>query len=120
MRTVKGWIAEYGGWIDSGVRGRPLDCTAVVRLFDSSIGAPAYVMPADDVVLLWAYDRYREAIVVFDDGARNLSGHCREWLAGNSVHGYANTLELTRARTAVNVANDLLHAAITKLEEEGH
>ena len=120
MRTVKGWMEEYGGWIDRGVRGEPMDCREIVRLFDSASSAPVHTMPASDPVLQWAHDRYREAIAIFENGARDLTGHCREWMAGNSWQPYANTFELTRARSSVNNGAELLHVAIAKLEEEGY
>ena len=55
-----------------------------------------------------------------DDGARDMTGHCRDWLAGERSMPYANTLELTRARASVNDAVDLFHLAIAKLEELGY
>ncbi len=119
MREVKGWIEEYGGWIDRGARGEGVDCREVLRLYDSSVSSPAFSVPASDPVLQWAHDRYREAIAVCEDGARDLTGHCRDWLAGERSMPYANTLELTRARASVKDAVDLLHVAIAKLEEEG-
>ena len=115
-RAINGWIEEYGGWIDRGVRGEPIDCRELVRLFDSAAGAPIYSMPAESPVLLWAHDRYRESIAWFHDGARDLTGHCREWIAGTAGHPYAGEFELTRARASVTDAAVVLHTAIAKLE----
>jgi hypothetical protein len=120
IREVKGWMDEYGGWIDRGGRGEPIDCREVVRLFDSAASTPAYTMPPDDAVLQWAHDRYREAIATFEHGARDLTGHCREWIAGISQERYLNSLEVTVARSAVHDAVGVLHVAVAKLEDEGY
>ena len=120
MRQVRGWIGEYGGWIDRAVRGEPADCEEIVRLYDSIVGATVYSMPADDPVLLWAHDRYREGVAVFEDGARDLAGHCRELMAGNTHKTTVATLTWTRASIAVRDADHPFHEAISRLEQDGY
>lgn len=49
-----------------------------------------------------------------------MTGHCRDWLAGKQSMPYANTLELTTARSSVNKTIDQFHMAVARLEEEGY
>jgi hypothetical protein len=113
-------MGEYGGWIDRGVRGEPVPCEEIVRLFDLVVGATVYSMPADDPVLLWAHDRYREGIAIFDDGARDLTGHCRELIVGNTRRRNIPAFTWTRARSAVGDADQPFHEAISRLEQDGY
>ena len=121
MKEVRGWMHEYGGWIDRGVRGEPIECEELIRLYDSVVGATVYSMPADDPVLLWAHDRYREGVAIFEDGARDLTGHCREAVAGSRGSGkVVATLTWTRASMGVRDADQPFHEAISRLEQDGY
>jgi len=121
IRTQRGWINDYGWLLLRAYRdGEPIDCHELVRMYDTIAADPMPSVPTNDPVLLWAQDRLREAIGIFVDGARDLTGHCRERIAGNSAQAQANTLEFTMAKAGVRDADHVFHAAISRLEEEGY
>ena len=125
IRTVRVSLNDYGGCLSRAGQSawfepEPIDCRELVPLYDTVAAAPELSLPADDPVLLWAYDRYRKAIAVFVDSARDLTGHCRELISGTAGTDEASHLAFGRAGGGVNRANDLFHEAITKLEEEGY
>jgi hypothetical protein len=112
-------LLEFGGLIDEAVRSRVLRCQPTVNLYDAIItGAPTFDVSGCDAVTQRAYGTYREALEVFGDGARDMTGNCREWLIDPTQDGTGIPFQqwgLARQRT--NDAAELINQAIRWLEE---
>ena len=116
--AADGQIEEFGGWIDRGVRGELIKCQEVVDLYDSIAGTPTFDVPGNNETMSWAYDCYRQSVVVFLDGAKDMTGNCRDLLADpqreKTLIGFQ---QWGLARQEINGALGILIPAIERLEQ---
>lgn len=96
-----------------------LYCQPIVDLYDAIVGAPTFDVSESDAVVQWAYDCHRQAVDIFSQGARDMTGNCRDWLA-DPQPGTVPFQQWGLGRQEINNALAMLIPAIDRLEEEGY
>jgi len=118
MRQVRGWMEEYGGWIDRGVRGEPVNCTQILQLSDAIAATPGYSL--SDPVLQWGNDRLHESIAIFAVGSEPMTQSCRAGFENEADVIIITGEQWTAARMSVVDALKVLIGAIDRLAEDGY
>ena len=104
--------------MDEAVRSGVLHCQPTVDLYDAIIAdAPVFDVSGCDEVTQYAYNAYRQAIDVVSDGARDMAGNCRDWLADPREDGVVPFQQWGLARQRTNEAAELVNQAIRWLEQ---
>ena len=118
MWQVRGWMEEYGGWIDRGVRGEPVSCVDILQLTDAIAATPGYSV--SDPVLQWGNDRLQESIALFAVGSGPMTQSCRAGLENEAEVIVITGEQWTQARMSVVDALKVLIGAIDRLAEDGY
>jgi hypothetical protein len=118
MWQVRGWMEEYGGWIDRGVRGQPVNCLDILRLADAIAATPGYSV--SDPVLQWGNDRLHESIAILAVGSGQMTQSCRAGFESDADVIIITGEQWTAARMSVVDALRVLIGAIDRLAEDGY
>lgn len=118
MKTARGSMEQYGGWIDRGLRGEPIDCEEILRLSGSVQAVPAFTMT--DPVLQWANDRLHESKAIFAAGTADMTRACQSLYESEDGVIRITYLQWSEARGSVVDALNILIGAIDRLAQDGY
>lgn len=117
MTVTRGLFQDFGGHIDNAVNTGYVDCGFIISVYEAIAASPTLDTTSMSAAEQGAHGAYRQAVAVFVDGARDITGNCRDFLTTQDP-GSIPFQQWGLARQRVSDAIDIIQPAILSLGGE--